>query len=139
MGSSTTAGGQWANEANRRLTAADGEPKGLGFKNINFIGTCKKENTGYELFNEWAKEDGYSDFVEYINTSGLYIKIADSVTESAIFIYSTKQHNSGDNIYYGNLMLFAPHKGVNELSFAHKYALIMLSEVNSKSNWAVSK
>ena len=40
MGSSSTAGGQWPGEANRRLTGEDGEPAGLGFKNINFVGTC---------------------------------------------------------------------------------------------------
>ncbi len=65
MGSSTTAGGQWANEANRRLTAADGEPKGLGFKNINFIGTCKKENTGYEGYGGWL----WKTFTETGNTN----------------------------------------------------------------------
>lgn len=65
MGSSTTAGGQWANEANRRLTATDGDPKGLGFKNINFIGTCKKENTGYEGYGGWL----WKTFTETGNTN----------------------------------------------------------------------
>ncbi len=65
MGSSTTAGGEWANEANRRLTATDGEPKGLGFKNINFVGTCKRENTGYEGYGGWM----WKTFYETGNTN----------------------------------------------------------------------
>ena len=65
MGSSTTAGGQWANEANRRLTAKNGEPAGLGFENINFIGTCQKDNTGYEGYGGWL----WKTFTEIGNTN----------------------------------------------------------------------
>lgn len=54
MGSSTTAGGEWAGEAYRRLTAADGNPQGLGFKNIRFIGTCQKGEVGYEGYGGWT-------------------------------------------------------------------------------------
>lgn len=58
MGASTTAGGEWANEALRRLTASDGEPQGLGFDNIRFIGTCGKGKgeAGYEGYGGWRWE-----------------------------------------------------------------------------------
>ncbi len=42
IGASTTAGGQWVGELNRRITGEGGEPAGLGFQNaVKFIGTCK--------------------------------------------------------------------------------------------------
>ena len=42
IGASTTAGGQWVGEVYRRITADDGEPGGLGYKNaVKFVGTCK--------------------------------------------------------------------------------------------------
>jgi len=56
MGSSSTAGGQWAGEAYRRLTAMDGNPKGLGFHNIQFIGTCQKGEVAVEGYGGWGWE-----------------------------------------------------------------------------------
>lgn len=53
VGDSITTNGIWASEAYRRLTATDGEPKGLGFKNINFIGTMKRDEIGYEGYGGW--------------------------------------------------------------------------------------
>ena len=42
IGASTTAGGQWVSELNRRITGEGGAPEALGFKNaVKFIGTCK--------------------------------------------------------------------------------------------------
>ena len=60
LGSSTTAGGEWASEACRRLTATDGEPKGNGFTGINFVGTCKRGDVGYEGYGGWRWETYYS-------------------------------------------------------------------------------
>lgn len=56
MGDSLTVGGQWPQEAYRRLTANDGEPKGLGFKNISFVGSCKKDDVCYEGYGGWKWE-----------------------------------------------------------------------------------
>ena len=53
MGASTVAGGEWVSEAYRRLVSEDGDPKGLGLKNIAFIGTCKKGDAGYEGYGGW--------------------------------------------------------------------------------------
>ena len=53
IGSSTTAGGQWPGEARRRLAEVGGEPEGLGFKNVNFIGTCGKEDVHFEGYGGW--------------------------------------------------------------------------------------
>ncbi|MFA7636763.1 MAG: hypothetical protein WCX81_03265 [Monoglobales bacterium] len=63
VGSSTTAGGQWPSEAQRRLIANDGEPKGNGLKDINFIGTCRKGITGYEGYGGWRWDSYYTTAV----------------------------------------------------------------------------
>lgn len=57
IGDSLTAGGHWVSEVNRRLTSNDGAPEGNGFKNFNFIGTCKKDNVGFEGYGGWKWED----------------------------------------------------------------------------------
>lgn len=45
IGASTTAGGQWVGELNRRITGEGGSPAALGFKNaVKFIGTCQPAN-----------------------------------------------------------------------------------------------
>ena len=54
MGDSGTVNGVWPHEAHRRLTATDGEPAGLGFKNINFVGTKLREDTAYEGYGGWV-------------------------------------------------------------------------------------
>ena len=53
MGASLTAGGQWVGEACRRLTAVGGEPQGLGFHNVNFIGSIKAGGVGHEGYGGW--------------------------------------------------------------------------------------
>ena len=56
MGDSGTQNGDWPHEAHRRLTATDGEPIGLGLKNINFVGTKVKDGTAYEGYGGWVFE-----------------------------------------------------------------------------------
>lgn len=54
FGDSLTFNGVWPYEGYRRFTKDDGEPKGLGFKDtLNFIGTMKKEEVGYEGYGGW--------------------------------------------------------------------------------------
>ncbi len=75
VGDSLTAGGIWVEEAYRRLTDNSGTPKGHGFKNFNFIGTCKRGEVGYEGYGGWqwenylnAREDALpSVWVEGVN------------------------------------------------------------------------
>lgn len=59
IGDSLTSHGQWVAESYRRLTACDGKPKGDSLKNINFIGTQKKDGVGYEAFGGW-RWDSYT-------------------------------------------------------------------------------
>ena len=54
VGASNTSKGQWVCEAYRRLTGSGGNPEGLGFDNISFVGTCKKGKVGYEGYGGWA-------------------------------------------------------------------------------------
>ena len=56
VGDSLTVGGQWPQEAYRRLTSTDGEPQGLGFKHISFVGSCKKDDVCYEGYGGWKWE-----------------------------------------------------------------------------------
>ena len=54
FGESLTFNGVWPYEGYRRFCKDDGEPKGLGFVNsLNFLGTMKKEEIGYEGYGGW--------------------------------------------------------------------------------------
>ena len=54
VGDSLTFNGVWPYEGYRRFTKNDGEPSGLGFGDVlNLIGTCKKEEVGYEGYGGW--------------------------------------------------------------------------------------
>ena len=54
VGDSLTFNGVWPYEGYRRFTKNDGEPCGLGFGDVlNLIGTCKKEEVGYEGYGGW--------------------------------------------------------------------------------------
>lgn len=57
VGDSLTAGGHWVHEAYRRLTDIGGNPKGHGFKNFKFIGTCTKDEVGFEGYGGWQWEN----------------------------------------------------------------------------------
>jgi len=58
VGDSITAGGQWVSECCRRLTASDGEPKGLGLKNLHFVGGRKGQYGAYfEGYGGWKFDD----------------------------------------------------------------------------------
>lgn len=59
VGASATANGYWVSELHRRLTKTDGEPKGIGCPNIQFVGNCHIEEpgrneVGFEAFGGWA-------------------------------------------------------------------------------------
>ena len=64
FGASMVAGGQWASEAYRRLTAEDGQPAGLGLENISFIGTKEKNGAGYEGYGGWRWDSYFSTRVD---------------------------------------------------------------------------
>jgi len=54
IGDSLTFNGVWPYEGYRRISCNDSEPKGLGFSDsLNFIGTCKKNDIGYEGYGGW--------------------------------------------------------------------------------------
>ncbi|MGN1060029.1 MAG: hypothetical protein ACI4QW_06320, partial [Clostridia bacterium] len=57
IGDSLTAGGQWPHEAHRRLTETGGQPTGLGFNNLHFIGTCEKDGVLFEGYGGWLWEN----------------------------------------------------------------------------------
>ena len=54
FGDSLTFNGVWPYEGYRRFCKNEGEPKGLGFADtLNFVGTMKKEEVGYEGYGGW--------------------------------------------------------------------------------------
>lgn len=59
VGDSLTGGGEWVSEAKRRLTSADGVPKGDGLSGIDFIGTCSKRDCRFEGYGGWRWESYY--------------------------------------------------------------------------------
>jgi len=72
VGDSLTDGGQWVSECCRRITTDGGEPKGLGLKNVNFVGT-RSANYGawYEAYGGWRFFDYNTDhlyqwFIKYV-------------------------------------------------------------------------
>lgn len=76
IGDSLTQEGFWVEELNRRLTKSDGNPCGLGMKNINFVGNCKKGEVGYEAFGGWTWERYMSD-----KEGAIWIKAPNNLTE----------------------------------------------------------
>lgn len=54
VGDSLTASGTWVAEVNRRISASDGKPKGLGYEGINFVGGCSQEGVRFEAFGGWS-------------------------------------------------------------------------------------
>lgn len=54
FGDSLTFNGVWPYEGYRRFVKNDGTPRGLGFTDtLNLVGTCKKEEVGYEGYGGW--------------------------------------------------------------------------------------
>lgn len=53
LGDSLTGGGQWVNEVYRRITASDGEPQGLGYNNIKFVGKVHKGEVDFQATGGW--------------------------------------------------------------------------------------
>ena len=54
FGDSITFNGVWPYEGYRRFTKTGGTPEGLGFEDtLNFVGTCKKDEVGYEGYGGW--------------------------------------------------------------------------------------
>lgn len=70
FGDSLTFNGVWPYVGYSRFTKEDGEPKGLGFKDtLNFIGTCKKEEIGYEGYGGWQWRHFVKDEAVPMNAS----------------------------------------------------------------------
>ncbi len=63
IGSSTTSGGEWINECFRRFTGHGGTPEGLGFPEINFIGTQKRGDISCEGYGGWRWDSFYRTVV----------------------------------------------------------------------------
>ncbi|MBO7214383.1 MAG: SGNH/GDSL hydrolase family protein [Clostridia bacterium] len=53
VGDSLTQNGVWVAELNRRISQTDGEPKGNGFTNVNFVGTCSAKGVEFEGYGGW--------------------------------------------------------------------------------------
>lgn len=72
IGASLSSGGEWVNELNRRISSNYGNPKGLGFKGLNFVGTSKKGDVSVEAYGGWQWKNFTSSkegavWVEYPN------------------------------------------------------------------------
>ncbi len=63
LGDSLTQGGAWVQEVNRRISKTDGTPEGNGFEGVNFIGSMKKDDVGFEGHGGWTWNSYVSDKV----------------------------------------------------------------------------
>lgn len=76
FGDSITFNGVWPYEGYRRFTQTGGEPEGLGFSGtLNLIGTCKKDDIGYEGYGGWQ----WRHFVKneaVSTTSSVWVEVA---------------------------------------------------------------
>lgn len=63
LGDSLTQGGTWVEELNRRISKTGGNPEGHGFNGVNFIGSMKKGEVGFEGHGGWTWESYLSDKV----------------------------------------------------------------------------
>lgn len=61
IGDSLTANGKWVAEVNRRISGQGGNPEGLGYSNVHFVGSCQKEGVGFEAFGGWTWDRFTSD------------------------------------------------------------------------------
>lgn len=61
IGDSLTVDGVWIEEVKRRISSKEGNPCGLGFANVNFVGNCKKGEVGFEAFGGWTWDRFMSD------------------------------------------------------------------------------
>ena len=56
LGDSLTEGCQWIGEVHRRINQTGGQPEGLGFHGVEFVGTRRKGEVGCEAYGGWKWE-----------------------------------------------------------------------------------
>lgn len=110
IGDSLTAGGEWVEEACRRLASRGGNPEGLGYRNISFVGSCGEHNARYEGYGGW-RWDSYSSDV----TEDMWV-VCDH-NKTAADQHSVWEDNNGnlwklETIVYENLK-FIPYENRN--------------------------
>lgn len=115
MGDSILANGEIVFEFKRRLTELGGEIEGLGFSNINFIGSCNKGDCCYEAHGGWKWD-------HYISKKGTSLYNAKWIKckhdKTAVDQHSLWQDENG--VCYKletiekNRLKFIPHKFIKE-------------------------
>ncbi len=53
IGDSLTSNGVWVKELQRRIAETGGMPEGHGFTNVKFVGSCTKDDVGFEGYGGW--------------------------------------------------------------------------------------
>ncbi len=123
IGDSLTVGGQWPQEAYRRLTASDGEPQGLGLKNISFVGSCQKDEVYYEGYGGWKWE---SYMAKATNAMWIECKL-DKTEEDQHSIWQDEQGNlwqieTLDEFGFIKFMRYGEHTAIMPQSgYLHHY------------------
>lgn len=111
IGDSITADGTWVNELNRRIKSSDGEPKGLGFDGVNFVGTCKKGDVCFEGYGGW----NWSTYTHY-SKAGAYVECPNKRTNEDQHSLWRDEHGyiwqlETINRDYLKFMRYKEHKG----------------------------
>lgn len=94
IGASTTSGGEWVCEAQRRLLASDGTPQGAGISNVAFVGKESKtkygQTAGFEAHSGWS----WADYATAGRGAKSFRFILDGQPNVAIGnVYSNNGHN----------------------------------------------
>ena len=107
LGASTTEGGKWPCECQRRLLASDGTPQGKGLTNLTFVGSMSKTLYGQTAHffarSGWAWRDictegrGGKTFRFYLSGQGNQVQIDDVYTNNG-FSYTVVELNTIDDI-----------------------------------------
>ena len=112
IGDSLTSNGVWVGEVCRRITKSGGTPEGHGFDNVKFVGSCTKDDIGFEGYGGW-QWDNYSS----VKPGAAWVKAPNSKTvEDQHSLWTAEDGNVWQietlQVDYLKLTRFKDHDGV---------------------------
>lgn len=107
LGASTTAGGKWPCECQRRLLASDGTPQGKGLTNIRFVGSLSQTlygqtahffaKSGWSWYDYCTEGRGARNFRFYLSGSNNDVNIGNVYTNNS-YSYTIVEINTIDGV-----------------------------------------
>jgi hypothetical protein len=107
LGASTTAGGKWPCECQRRLLASDGTPQGKGLTNIRFVGSLSQTlygqtthffaKSGWSWYDYCTEGRGARSFRFYLSGSNNDVNIGNIYSNNS-YSYTVVEINTIDGV-----------------------------------------